>query len=105
MGNEGLSATTIINAPAGSSSPPLPSQPSTPRSTETGWVCDPLESTPLTAAGQVFRMGVYHPNHPDGNYQTANRVQIFDPPHAIAWEPGHNTEDGLGFGAGSGATT
>src|SRR5712671_3265678 len=54
---------------------------------------------PLTAAGQVFRMAMYHAGHPDGNYQMANRVQVFDPPQAISWEPGQDTGDGsLRFG-------
>lgn len=67
---------------------------------------EPLDSKPLTAAGQVFRMAMYHPNHPDGTYQVANRVQIFDPPDAIAGEPGQDTDDGdLSFGAGCGART
>lgn len=44
-------------------------------------------------------MSMYHPNHPDGNYQTANRVRVFDPPHAICWEPGYDADDGtLRFG-------
>jgi hypothetical protein len=65
----------------------------------TGWVREPLDSKPLTAAGQVFRMAMYHPNHPDGNYQVANRVQVFDPPNVISWEPGQDTDDGsLTFG-------
>jgi hypothetical protein len=42
---------------------------------------------------------MYHANHPDGNYQMANRVQVFDPPRAISWEPGQDTGDGnLRFG-------
>ncbi len=42
---------------------------------------------------------MYHPNHPDGNYQIANRVQVCDPPSAISWEPGQDTGDGtLHFG-------
>jgi hypothetical protein len=53
----------------------------------------------LTAAGQLFRMAMYHPNHPNGNYQMANRVQVFDPPRAISWEPGYDPGDGdLRFG-------
>ena len=60
----------------------------------TGWVCESLDSEPLTAAGQVFRMSMYHPNHPDGNYQMANRVQLFDPPNCISWEPGNEAADG-----------
>jgi hypothetical protein len=50
-------------------------------------------------AGQIFRMSMYHPNHPDGGYRMANRVQVFDPPRAISWEPGYDAEDGtLSFG-------
>jgi hypothetical protein len=65
----------------------------------TGWVREPLDSKPITAAGQVFRMAMYHPNHPDGTYQMANQVRIFDPPNAIAWAPGQDTDDGgLSFG-------
>jgi uncharacterized protein YndB with AHSA1/START domain len=55
----------------------------------TGWVRDPLDRQPLTASGQIFRMAMYHANHPNGNYEMANRVQVFDPPHAISWKPGH----------------
>src|SRR5206468_7351445 len=58
-----------------------------------------VDSQPLTAAGQVFRMAMYHANHPDGNYLMANRVQVFEPPRAISWEPGQETGDGsLRFG-------
>jgi len=53
----------------------------------TGWVRESVDSTPLTAAGQVFRMAMYHP---DGTCQTANRVQKVDPPCGISWEPGHH---------------
>jgi hypothetical protein len=44
-------------------------------------------------------MAMYHTNHPNGNYEMANRVQVFDPPHAISWKPGHDPGDGnLRFG-------
>ena len=44
-------------------------------------------------------MAMYHPNHPDGNYRVASRVQVFDPPNVISWEPGQDTDDGsLTFG-------
>ena len=46
---------------------------------------------PITGAGQVFRMAMYHPNHPDKNYETANLVEIFYEPQTIAWKTG--TED------------
>jgi uncharacterized protein YndB with AHSA1/START domain len=60
----------------------------------TGWVRDPLDRQPLTASGQIFRMAMYHPNHPNRNYEMANRVEVFDPPHAISWEPGYDPGDG-----------
>lgn len=65
----------------------------------TGWVCAAMDTEPLTAPGQVFRMAMYHPDHPDGRYQVANRVELFDPPRAISWMPGYDESDGsLGFG-------
>jgi hypothetical protein len=61
----------------------------------TGWVRGPLEEgTRITAAGEVFDMGMHHPRHPDGDYEIANRVVAFDPPTAIGWEPGFYLEDG-----------
>src|SRR5947209_9844266 len=99
MGDESLSATMIINASAEVIFAALADPARHAAIDGTGWVCEPLDSKPLTAAGQIFRMAMYHPNHPDGNYKTANRVQFFDPPNSIAWEPGYDTEDGgLGFG-------
>lgn len=65
----------------------------------TGWVRETVDSEPLTASGQIFRMAMYHPNHPDRDYQTANRVQVFDPPRTISWETGYDAGDGsLRFG-------
>ncbi len=60
----------------------------------TGWVCAPLDNEPLTREGQIFRMGMFHENHPDGTYEIANRVEVFDPPHAISWEPGQENAAG-----------
>ena len=99
MADERLSATTIINASAEVIFVVLADPAKHAAIDGTGWVREPLDSKPLTAVGQVFRMAMYHPNHPDGNYRMANRVQIFDPPSAIAWEPGQETDDGgLRFG-------
>jgi hypothetical protein len=65
----------------------------------TGWVTESVDSLPLTAAGQVFRMAMYHPDHPDGGYQTENRVEVFEPPTAISWKTGYRDDDGrLRFG-------
>ncbi|MGJ9414289.1 SRPBCC domain-containing protein [Aeromicrobium sp. CF4.19] len=60
----------------------------------TGWVRESVDAEPLTRSGQVFRMGMYHPNHPDGGYEIANQVRELDPPRTISWAPG--TEDAAG---------
>jgi uncharacterized protein YndB with AHSA1/START domain len=99
MPDETVSATTIINAPAEAIFAVLADPGSHAAIDGTGWVREPIDKQPLTAAGQVFRMGMYHANHPDGSYRMANRVQVFDPPQAISWEPGQDTGDGdLRFG-------
>jgi hypothetical protein len=41
-----------------------------------------VEGDRIIAAGQVFRMAMYHPNHPDKDYKIANRVEVFDEPRA-----------------------
>jgi hypothetical protein len=66
----------------------------------TGWVRESLGRERITAAGQVFRMAMYHPNHPDKNYKIANLVEVCDAPRAIAWMPGNEETDGaeLTFG-------
>ena len=66
----------------------------------TGWVRGAEDRDRITAAGQVFRLAMYHPNHPDNDYETANRVEVFDEPRAIAWKPGtESPETGeLSFG-------
>jgi uncharacterized protein YndB with AHSA1/START domain len=99
MADETVSATTIINAPAEAIFAVLADPARHAAIDGTGWVGEALDGQPLTAAGQVFRMAMYHANHPDGNYQMANRVQVFDPTRAISWEPGQDTGDGnLRFG-------
>ncbi|MQY08436.1 SRPBCC family protein [Actinomadura macrotermitis] len=65
----------------------------------TGWVRDAVDQVALTEAGQIFRMDMYHPNHPDGHYRMANKVQVFDPPRAIGWLPGQEKDgEDLQFG-------
>jgi hypothetical protein len=60
----------------------------------TGWVVESVENRTLTAVGQIFRMLMYHPNHPDGNYQVVNQVEVFEPPTAICWKPGYDADNG-----------
>jgi hypothetical protein len=59
----------------------------------TGWVRASLERDRITAAGQVFRMAMYHPNHPDKDYEIANLVEVFDEPRAIGWKPGTESRE------------
>jgi hypothetical protein len=60
----------------------------------TGWVRESLDGVRLTEPGQIFRMAMYHENHPAKSYEMANEVQVYEPPHAIAWRPGQAGEDG-----------
>jgi hypothetical protein len=65
----------------------------------TGWVQESADQAPLTEVGQIFRMDMHHPDHPDGDYQTANKVVVLDAPHAIGWLTGYAKDDGqLEFG-------
>jgi hypothetical protein len=59
----------------------------------TGWVRGSLDADDITAAGQVFRMAMHHENHPDKDYRIANRVEVFDKPRAIAWQPGQESPE------------
>jgi uncharacterized protein YndB with AHSA1/START domain len=95
MADDHISATMVINAPAEAIFAVLADPTKHAAIDGTGWVCETLDSAPLTAAGQIFRMSMYHPNHPDGTYQTANRVQVFDQPSTISWEPGYDAGDGI----------
>ena len=96
---ENLTATVIVAAPAAEVFAVL-ADPTTHAAIDgTGWVREPADRAPLTEVGQVFRMGMYHPNHPDGDYQMANRIQVLDAPRAISWLPGQENQDGdLEFG-------
>jgi len=92
-------ATTVIDAPAEVIFAVLADPARHAAIDGTGWVREPFDRERLTAPGQVFRMDMYHPNHPDGDYQMANRVRVFDPPSTISWDPGYDAGDGtLGFG-------
>ncbi|RJQ75418.1 polyketide cyclase [Pseudonocardiaceae bacterium YIM PH 21723] len=60
----------------------------------TGWIQEAADPAPLTGTGQLFRMDMYHPKHPDGEYQVVNKVVVFDPPHAIGWMTGEQQDGG-----------
>jgi uncharacterized protein YndB with AHSA1/START domain len=92
MTNETLAASTTIAAPPEAVFAVLADPATHPTIDGTGWVVKALDTAPLSAPGQVFRMAMYHANHPDGSYEMANRVATFDPPRAISWEPGQDVE-------------
>ncbi len=99
MADDSLSATTVIHASAEAIFAVLTDPARHAAVDGTGWVGESLDGERLTAAGQIFWMSMYHPNHPDGRYQTANRVEVLDPPSSISWATGYDAGDGtLGFG-------
>ena len=102
MDQDTVSATLTVAAPVASVFALL-ADPTTHAAIDgTCWVQDDVDQAPLTEVGQIFRMDMYHPNHPDGNYEVANKVHVIDPPRAIGWLTGYAKEDGqLDFGGWS----
>ncbi len=99
MDQENVSATLTIAAPAARVFAVLADPAAHPAIDGTGWVQESADQAPLTEVGQIFRMDMYHANHPNGDYQTVNQVQVLDPPRAIGWRTGHDKGDGqLEFG-------
>jgi hypothetical protein len=88
MTEESVSATATISASAEAVFAVLADPSQHPAIDGTGWVCEPLDGQRLTCSGQVFRMAMYHPNHPAGNYEMANQVLAFEAPRVISWKPG-----------------
>jgi hypothetical protein len=99
MTEETMSVVTTINARAQTVFNVL-ADPSTHQAIDgTGWVRESLDGKRLTETRQIFRMAMYHDNHSDKDYEMANRVELFDPPRAIAWQPGQGADDtALDFG-------
>jgi len=99
MTDETMSTACTINAPAETVFAVL-ADPTTHRAIDgTGWVRESLDGKRLTEVGQVFRMAMYHDNYGGMHYEMANRVEVFQPPHAIAWLPGQGADDAnLDFG-------
>ncbi len=93
MTEEQVSVSATVNAPAEAVFAVL-ADPTTHEAIDgTGWVRESLDGNPLTGVGQVFRMGMHHDNHPQGYYEMANRIEVFDPPRAIAWQPGQGPDE------------
>jgi hypothetical protein len=66
MAGETVSAATIINGPAEAIFAVLAGLARHAAIGGTGWVREALDSKPLTAAGQVFGLTVYHAGHRAG---------------------------------------
>ena len=93
MTDESITATMTVNAAADNVFAVL-ADPTTHAAIDgTGWVREPVTGERLSHSGQIFRVAMYHPNHPDGDYEMANRVQDFEPPHTISWQPGQEDAD------------
>src|ERR1700722_14519872 len=91
MTNESLTATVTIKAPAETVFAIIADPASHAAIDGTGWVRESRDgNNQLSTAEQVFRIAIYHPNHPNGNYEMANKIVVFDPPFAIAWKPGQD---------------
>lgn len=99
MPAETVSATTTIRAPAEAIFAVLADPASHPGIDGTGRVTRALDHEYLTEPGQIFRMAMFHENHPDKDYEIANKLLVCDPPRAISWLPGYVADDGtLEFG-------
>ena len=88
MTDERVFATFAVNAPVEVVFDVLADPSTHPAIDGTGWVRAPVDVERLTETGQIFRMGMYHDGHPNKDYEMANRVEVFDRPRAIAWQPG-----------------
>lgn len=100
MTDDTMTAAVTIDAPADAVFAVLADPSAHEKIDGTGWVREALDGDRLTGEGQVFRVAMFHPNHPDGHYEMANRVVAFAPPRTIAWEPGQRDADSgdLSFG-------
>ncbi|OBK55352.1 SRPBCC family protein [Mycolicibacterium fortuitum] len=93
MTDDTMSAVCTVNAPAETVFAVL-ADPTTHQAIDgTGWVRESLDGKALTESGQVFRMAMYHDNFGGMHYEMANRVEVFEPPRAIAWLPGQGADD------------
>ncbi|MFD4369523.1 SRPBCC family protein [Rhodococcus sp. NPDC058521] len=94
MTNETMNATITIDAPAHTVFGILADPTKHAAIDGTGWVRESLDGIHLTEENQVFRIAMFHGNHPDGAYEMANRVEVFDAPRAISWVPGQENGNG-----------
>jgi hypothetical protein len=101
---ESVSATATVRAPAADVFRVLADPTSHAAIDGTGWVAEAVDAQPVAEVGQVFRMAMYHPAHPDGDYEIHNVVIAFERDRVIAWRPSYVDQAEPG-GLGSGGWT
>lgn len=89
MTDETVSATTTISASAEAVFAVLADSSRHAAIDSTGRVRDSVDERRITGSGQIFRVDMYHENHPDGSYEMANQVLVFEQPRVISWRPGY----------------
>ena len=93
MDQENVSATLTVAVPAARVFAVL-ADPSRHAAVDgTGRVRDSVDGQRLTGSGQIFRVAMYHENHPDGSYEMCNLVLAFEPPRVISWKPGYMSQE------------
>jgi hypothetical protein len=93
MTEESVSATTTISASAETVFAVLADPSRHAAVDSTGRVRDSLDGQRMTGPGQIFRVAMYHENHPDGSYEMCNLVLAFEPPRVISWKPGYMSQE------------
>lgn len=89
MSDESVSATRTLPAPAAAVFAVL-ADPSRHAGIDgTGWVTSAVDAGRITAVGQLFRMAMFHPDHPDGGYETVNEVTALEEGRVVAWRTGY----------------
>ena len=101
---ETVSVTTTVDAPASTVFEVLADPAQHAAIDGTGWVRDALDGELLTHVDQMFRIAMYHDNHPEGDYEMANKVIALEPEREIGRKPGRpdrtassSTADGHGI--------
>lgn len=89
MAGESVSAQTTIDASPGAVFAVLTDPTTHGEIDGTGWVCAAVDEEPITRPGQIFRMGMYHRGHPDGDYEMHNLVVDFEAGRTVSWRPGY----------------
>ena len=83
-----LNVTTCVDAPAPAIFAVLTDPANHAAIDGTGWVRESLDGETLSQLGQIFRIAMYHDNHPDGHYEMANKITAYQADRTIGWEPG-----------------